>query len=1024
MSYLSIKTREKDLRKYVGTLEDAEKRSFLRTTSDLVVLDAKTLEEKHASCSRTRRFCRLIDPFVSFLRRHARAVDVIVQCDVSPSAIAWGCLRFLVEVFGSLNAYFRSLISMMEKLVNKLRFCQRYEEIYSDWKPFREALAEVYFDIITFLCKARRVFKSNGLKTFGKVLWTTFEGDFEEILDALSVHIEVLNEETKFAHRRLAHMDRRKDVMEWLAPVDTADDLMRRSKRRASETGEWMLQNDAYRDWRDFNDKEPALWIHGRPGSGKSMLCAKIVEDLQARASKGEGPAYFFFNKNEKTKTTLLSVVSSILSQLLGQMRMVPQSVLCAFESAANRGRTRMAMSDDPVKLLNEVVEHSPKTYVILDGLDECEEADSVLKEFLNLANFSGVRILCLSHDTTTIRKFLGKRPTIKLRTSLVRKDIDLYLRSEIEELASELGEKDLTELIFHRLAAGADGIFLWAYLMIQTLKDAPNREELELMTRRLPEGLGQIYDSILDDLRKQSEPTQVLASQLFLWVCCSTRPLSWPELRCALSFNEATNAFDQRRQPFKNAVLRVCSPLLEYDAEQDLFRPAHISVCEYLENKDRLSVPQGSSSGRSPHVIIAQTCLHYLALPAVADSIIVEPKRNPLSNYATLNWCHHLFQAPACDSLISSLQDFTSSASRRHIWTARWLLLQMAAWPLQRILKQQRAVQDWVKKNAPGGGLSPSFDVLEDIFGALLFLDNTSRSEETFGDVSSGLRIGHFERMMAVRDLARAYALAGRLKDAENWLESALREQQNKHGKNAPQTIWLLNSLGLILDQQSRFQLAVDTQSKALGIQKEKLPPNHMDTAWTISELGRIYRHLLKLGDAEWMHLQALRVLGSIFPEDDPQIVWNKNTLARTYRFQHRFEECLAIHEYAFATQQRSLGPEHAHTLWTLSDISRCQRDMGRLNDALESFLRVLDGRRMTLGAQHPDTLWSMNDVGLLLAMMGRNKEECGRRAFSKIGRTKMIATYSVSFPVLILNPRPSMIECHRLIFHTIPCL
>ncbi len=51
---------------------------------------------------------------------------------------------------------------MMEKIGDKLAIYQRYEEIYAESEPFHVALADVYYDIILFLCRARTVFKSNG----------------------------------------------------------------------------------------------------------------------------------------------------------------------------------------------------------------------------------------------------------------------------------------------------------------------------------------------------------------------------------------------------------------------------------------------------------------------------------------------------------------------------------------------------------------------------------------------------------------------------------------------------------------------------------------------------------------------------------------------------------------------------------------------------------------------------------------------------------------------------------------------
>lgn len=52
---------------------------------------------------------------------------------------------------------------MMEKIGDKLPFYERYEEMFADSESFRGALANVYYDIILFLCRARKVFKTGGM---------------------------------------------------------------------------------------------------------------------------------------------------------------------------------------------------------------------------------------------------------------------------------------------------------------------------------------------------------------------------------------------------------------------------------------------------------------------------------------------------------------------------------------------------------------------------------------------------------------------------------------------------------------------------------------------------------------------------------------------------------------------------------------------------------------------------------------------------------------------------------------------
>jgi hypothetical protein len=89
---------EAALQKYNEELPPDEKFRFIATTVSDVLLDVQHLEKQQALFSKTRRISRRIDPFIKFLQRYAMAVDTLVQFDPQPSALAWGCLRSLIEV--------------------------------------------------------------------------------------------------------------------------------------------------------------------------------------------------------------------------------------------------------------------------------------------------------------------------------------------------------------------------------------------------------------------------------------------------------------------------------------------------------------------------------------------------------------------------------------------------------------------------------------------------------------------------------------------------------------------------------------------------------------------------------------------------------------------------------------------------------------------------------------------------------------------------------------------------------------
>jgi hypothetical protein len=62
----------------------------------------------------------------------------------------------------SFSQYFKQLVSMVERLSSSFSLYQEYEKLLGNNKRFQEALAEVYFDTLVFLRKAKTVFTTKG----------------------------------------------------------------------------------------------------------------------------------------------------------------------------------------------------------------------------------------------------------------------------------------------------------------------------------------------------------------------------------------------------------------------------------------------------------------------------------------------------------------------------------------------------------------------------------------------------------------------------------------------------------------------------------------------------------------------------------------------------------------------------------------------------------------------------------------------------------------------------------------------
>lgn len=887
--------------------------------------------------------------------------------------------------------YFPKVIGLLERLGAILSLYNEYEQLIANEPRFKLALTAVYRDVLTLLQKADQALKRKGITVLFRSIWTTFESEFNGGLQKLALHSSVLEAETTLAHRKyvhtalkpvVAHVERssvtimdqpqRRTIMTWLNAVDAASDLVQHSRRRITGTGLWLVQESKFVQWHT-SDKSSILWLHGVPGAGKTVLCTSVVNSLRELYAEPQAAiAFFFFDRLDQKKRTESSLVASMLAQICAQSQNLPVPVTVAFEQAALYGRDSLCPADLPTSLLTSVIEGLGDLYLVVDGLDECEDSTSIISTLQELVEAcSGVHILISSRKTPSIQRKLSTNLSIAIDATRTEQDIKIYLAAVRDHLPTS--DAAWLELISRRVIERSHGMFLFAHLIMQSLLKSSSPAELTGQLEELPSGLTAFYNKHLEKLSRETATRQQLARKLLLWVCYAQRPLNWAELQVALVDGEISSG---QTLPFKAAVLELGSPFVVYDELSDRFNLQHLSMRDFLvaemakESVDMSFFTQAETEAESQ---LAYVCLSQV----LAASGRSHPEA--LTDYATMFWCDHLLVSQLSIDLLGLLTTFNGDEAIRQWWIRNMLRLGHNGFSLQKIFKLQSDLNAWLRLNDSTSQPEQAFvqiDWCKDVVHILV---------DAQEDSNTSIRLTYFEKIMVVRDLARLLTQSKRLDEGILWLTDAYASLSHR---KAVELVWISNSLAILYDQQGETHRSLCTQQQALSIQTAELGPDHLETINTVNELGRIYRHLGDYDNAAKMHHKALAVLEARLPEPEEhlEVMWTIATLARTYRKQGRFPEALALFERAHRTRAKVLGPTHPHTLWILGDIGATYQDMGLLTNAEDSYRRALEGRQNVLGLNHPDTLWSINNYGIILERIGRRDEalDLQRRALS----------------------------------------
>ena len=756
--------------------------------------------------------------------------------------------------------------------------------------------------------------------------------------------------------------------------------LVQASARKLCPGGLWIQDSSEFTSWRQLNSG--LLWIHGPPGSGKTVLSSSIIKVLDSSLNDLDRLCYFFCDFANAERNTKLRFCASLLFQLTRLSSDVPSALKQAFKKAQQKGQTTISELDQPIELLISIMERHESGFIVIDGLDEAEEAGAianVVQQLIEATN--SVKVIILSRDTPALRLQFGSCPKIQLTRANCKADLKAFLSLALAQLEQQK-DTDVASSLLERLEAKSEGNFLWTRLMLQSLETATSPHDIDQIVDQPVLSIDDMYAKPLFRLSRLSLAERTLAKRLIYWICCSTKPLTMPELQTAMATCSQTQSFEVRRKPFTIVVRSLCSDLFEVDYQTQTYRPFHASVAEYLlgeSNKSSIDDTLGEfrTEKSEAHQRIALESLALLQTAFGPLKMANTAFSKPLTKHVSLGWIDHLLKSSRTDTAANKVAFFLQSGSGKQ-WISYYLLWQQGILPFQRLLNLRSRLVKWLKIQE----LTVPFPYMDWAFEITLALLNVDKSiPQSCEPINSCLncaetqleQFSHFEKMMVIRDLARHFTQSGRVQDGIDLFESALRETSNED----VDAVWMLNSVSLFHDQIGQIDRAVQIQEQALEVLIIGRFGNSSEDSirrkiiWTKDELGRLYRHQGRYGKAENMHLEAIAALEAL-PSDilkELELSWAESTLARVYRKQARFDESIAMSEEALKTRQKIQGCDHPHCLWILSDIAQCYLNKGETVHAAKLHQEAYHARMVALGEEHPDTLWTMNNLGVALA-------------------------------------------------------
>ncbi|KAF2492844.1 ankyrin [Lophium mytilinum] len=575
-------------------LSQDEVDDFKFINSDDLKKAVHRLQEQQKSEKRMQNLRRL-SSFLEAMDQFDKVVSVFLNA-TDYLGFIWGPAKFMLLVAGSYSEALNTLLDAYQEIGDHIPLLEQYESLIHNSLYLQDIVGLIYKDILNFHRKAMKHFRQRAWKKLFHATWRTFRTDFGAIISNLQSHRRLLDSQAIFLgvqetikameelHETRRVLDdeckRRQDedskrrqlaVISWLSAADSASDHEDAFAVHEDEpnSGLWLFQHNSVKDWIDpYSLSEPLLWINGNPGAGKTILASALIEEC--RRQPHSAAAFFYCKHGDPARDNFIGFARSFIFQLTKLNSSLLPFVL---EKESSSGTDSLRSSKIAKEILAVAVESFDDLTIVIDGLDECVKSQkaeivSWIRSVVASAETDdsrNLRCCFLSQDDNDTGRLLKGLPTFKITAEHNNHDISRFCRRRANEIGQNFGvlPQDVQNLA-ECVAGKADGMFLYAKLVMDNLDSQVSKAALKQEMKKIPPTLNQVYHRIRHRIIEESSPSeQQVAKTLLSWLLCAKRPLKWHEIQGAMSLDLDGNSFDCERRLVRD-IKHFCGSLVE----------------------------------------------------------------------------------------------------------------------------------------------------------------------------------------------------------------------------------------------------------------------------------------------------------------------------------------------------------------------------------------------------------------------------------------------------------------------------
>ena len=696
---------------------------------------------------------------------------------------------------------------------------------------------------------------------------------------------------------------------------------------------------------------------------------------------------YYFQNSVDKSSSAAISLVVSILSQLLRIETISSNSrILSVLSSILPKVQEYPSGRDCPFSQIWPVLEALMSDILnytlLIDALDECDDfknEEYLLKRLCALGSRPGSRVILLSRYHARFDGPLAGTDKLTMDSSFLTADILHYSRSIIGRVARL---QRLQIEILAKIDECSQGMFLWARLMLEDLSQAPTINDQARRLAGFPKGLDNVYIDYLARGAVSMSAEELQIRQEILTILVGTRrPLKVYEVSyaMALSGSHPLDEKDLLLDPY-HEILRLCWPLVTIDGEN--VQLMHMSVKDFLLRPASVSDPAQRSpllTVEASNEYLAVKCLNKLnqsecrsvACIAKFIQLNVDPykvsspidglsyKNTIFYTYACLNWQNHLTGVTSPKTmLLRQLQQFLQGS--QFVYWAEVLYYTTAQTDMGPIVEVRASLQSWLARHPPA---SREWVGQETFFQAPYkeirntFEANKHQEYQTL-PLLCDFRLGEYSN------------IAGSLPGATIELYRTLvHDLNNQLGQQHLLTMKAIHLLAVELLAHADNVEAEMLLSTNKDLQSRIIGEDGLDYLKSLEYAGLVALYLTRFDESIRYQKKAHAGLLALFGSSNREVLTSKLYWGWTLEAQRRLDEALMLFEDVWQRWSRLMGPENPLSMAAQCAMGAVYRKQKRYGEAKLHLTENFKNRQRIYSLSVEVTV----DSGLQLALVHR---------------------------------------------------